>query len=33
VIDSRWLCELLELGLVRPSFVRACAFFRVSVGG
>jgi transposase len=21
VIDSRWLCELLELGLVRPSFV------------
>ena len=21
VIDSRWCCELLELGLVRPSFV------------
>ncbi len=21
VLDSRWLCELLELGLVRPSFV------------
>ena len=21
VIDSRWCCELVELGLVRPSFV------------
>ena len=42
VSDAAWLCQLLEAGLLRRSFVppkpiralrRACAFFCVSVGG